>query len=62
MLEVVANTSLGFAMSLALQVVLGGFYNLNTTLFVDLQITAAFTALSLVRGYVIRRFFNKNQG
>lgn len=61
MLEAVANTAIGFALSMVLQMIISAAYGLNTTIAIDLQITVAFTVLSLARSYVIRRFFNRGE-
>lgn len=57
--EAALNTSIGFVISLITQVVTSNLYGAEFTLFQNLQITAIFTVISLVRSYVIRRWFNK---
>jgi hypothetical protein len=59
MIEAAVNVAIGFALSLCLQAALSHFYGLQTSFSVDLQITLWFTALSLARGYVVRRVFNR---
>lgn len=61
-LESVANVAVGFVLSFALQRILMSAYGLNTTAAVDLQITLAFTVLSLARSYGMRRLSNRFGG
>lgn len=59
--ESAVQTGIGFGLSLALQIVMSHVYNMSVTLFQNIQITMYFTILSLVRGYVVRRWFNKGE-
>lgn len=59
--ETLVSVAVGFVLSLALQVVLMRFYGVEHDLARDLQITLAFTFLSILRGYVLRRVFNRLQ-
>lgn len=56
--EVCISTFIGFGLSLVLQTILSQVYHLNTSTSANVQITLWFTILSIVRGYVIRRWFN----
>lgn len=58
-LEVLAGTVLGIVLSIALQRLLFPAMGHGFTLDQNLAIALAFTALSLVRGYAVRRFFNR---
>lgn len=60
--EAAANVAVGFLLALGLQVVLMHAYGIEQDLWRDLQITCLFTVLSLVRGYVLRRLFNRAHG
>lgn len=59
LIEVALNTLIGFCISLvANAAILPMFGHGHPTLLNNLGMTAAFTALSLVRSYVLRRWFN----
>ena len=59
MLETTVSTVVGFAASWALlSYVIAPVFNIHTTLIDNIWITVMFTALSLVRGYWVRRAFN----
>lgn len=55
LIEAATNTAVGFVLSFALQSWI--FQELSHGF--NLGVTAAFTVLSLVRGYVLRRAFNR---
>lgn len=57
--EAAVNTGIGFLMSLVLQIFLAWAYGTQLTLFQNIQITIYFTILSIIRSYVVRRWFNK---
>jgi hypothetical protein len=59
LVEVVANMALGFIVSVYAQVVIFPLYGFTTlSLKENVQIVAIFTVISMVRGYLVRRFFN----
>lgn len=57
--ETCINTFIGFILSLMLQLLVSKLYNMQVSFFDNLSITVAFTMLSLLRGYFVRRFMNK---
>lgn len=57
--ETVASTAIGFGVALATQRVVFPLFGLSVPVAHDLAIACIFTAVSLVRGYVVRRVFNK---
>jgi len=57
--ETLVSVAVGFVLALALQVVLMHLYGIEHDFSRDLQITLAFTSLSLARGYLLRRLFNR---
>jgi hypothetical protein len=58
-IEANINTFSGFGISLLFWVfVVIPVWHLNVTMFDNLIITCCFTVLSIIRGYVWRRFFN----
>lgn len=57
--EVVVTTAVAFVISAAIQQwVATPMFHLNTNHAQNLGITVLFTVVSLVRGYIFRRFFN----
>jgi len=60
LLEQVLNVGSGFVLSsLVWQFVIIKWWDIHTSFSENLQITSVFTIVSIVRGYVWRRLFNK---
>lgn len=59
LLETCASIAIGFVVSLAITAVVMPAYGHHVTLGQNLQITAIFTVASIVRGYLVRRAFNR---
>jgi len=59
LIESVINTAAGFILSLLLQLFIYPIMNIPVTFSQNIIITIAFTILSIIRGYIIRRVFNK---
>ncbi|QFT59520.1 hypothetical protein FIU94_11865 [Sulfitobacter sp. THAF37] len=57
--EAITNVGVGFALAVLGQVMVYPVVGLEASLGQTLQVGAAFTALSLMRGYVLRRLFNR---
>jgi hypothetical protein len=57
--EAVANIAIGYAISLAAQGVIFPLFGIHTSLGENAAIGAAFTVVSLVRSYALRRLFNR---
>lgn len=57
--ESVVNTFVGFIFSYTIQITLNYFYNIEMSNAVAIHFVLWFTLASIVRGYVIRRFYNK---
>lgn len=57
-LEALTNTCAGFGLSVALGQILFPLFGASISLEQNFVITAAFTVLSFVRSYVVRRVFN----
>lgn len=62
LLEAVTNTCIGYVLSVGLQLVLHSLLGLQIMLSDALIISAAFTVLSVLRGYTVRRLFNQLRG
>ena len=58
-IESVSGTAIGFAIALAGQVFITNYYNVQTTFDQDFRMTCFFTVLSIIRGYTVRRAFNR---
>ena len=59
LVEACINTAIGFAVSLVLTALVLPAYGHAVTWEDNVQITGIFTVASIVRVYVIRRFFNR---
>ena len=57
--EAVTNTFVGFGVSLASIFIIFPLVGIESTPIKNIGITAYFTVISIVRGYVLRRWFNK---
>ena len=58
LIEAVLSTAIGFAVSVVLTALVMPAYGHDVTFSQNLQITAIFTIASIVRGYLVRRWFN----
>lgn len=58
--EAMVNTLIGYFISLAVQLIIYPFYGATFTFVQNLQIGVIFMIVSIVRGYIIRRWFNKH--
>ncbi len=56
--EVVLNTATGYILALVAWRVLVRVYGIESDFKQSMEITAVFTVLSVIRGYVFRRVFN----
>ena len=57
-LEAVANVAVGYGVAVASQAVIFPLFGIHVALRDNLAIGAWFTVVSLVRSYVLRRWFN----
>jgi hypothetical protein len=58
LLEAFAHTSIGYFLSLFVQLIVYPMYGATFTFGQNIQIGLIFMVVSLIRGYVIRRWFN----
>lgn len=58
-IESLINTLTGFIFSLMVQLTIFPFYNININFMDNIWITLWFTLASIIRSFIIRRFFNK---
>jgi len=59
MIEVVSNTLVGFITSIGISVIIFPIMGIPVTLNENVSITFIFTVFGLIRGFVMRRIFNK---
>ncbi len=59
-IEVVVNVLIGYVVATASQIMIFPLFGIFIPLSDNLLIGAYFTAISIVRGYVVRRFFNRD--
>lgn len=59
MIESLANTGLGFIISLAAQVLIFPMFGIVVSLGTNTAIVLVFTVISIARSYILRRLFNK---
>lgn len=58
LIETLASTTIGFAISLAAQYAIAPLFDWHMTLGMNLELMTIFTGISIVRGYCVRRLFN----
>lgn len=57
--EAATNIAIGYAVSVTANLLVLPMFGYNVTLGDSLAIGLAFTVISLIRSYVVRRFFNR---
>jgi len=60
-IESITQTIIGLGTSILIQVVLYPVLGIPVTFKQNLIITAVFFLVSIIRGYLVRRLFNKNK-
>lgn len=58
LLETVVSTSIGYVVAVVSQIIILPMFGLTPSFSENLGIASAFTVVSLVRGYFVRRTFN----
>jgi hypothetical protein len=59
--EACLNTIISYIIAVGIGHLVYGYYQLPIDLELNMKLTAIFTVASIVRGYVIRRWFNRRQ-
>lgn len=59
LLESFSNTFIGYWINIAVQVFVYPMYGAVFTLQQNIELGLIFLSVSLIRGYIIRRYFNK---
>ena len=60
-IETIINTAIGFVISLLSTFIIFPLVGIEVKPVVNLEVTLYFTIISILRGYIIRRFFNKTK-
>ena len=58
-IEAVTNTSVGLVINIIAQRFVFPVFDINITVAENFLIASIFTVISIIRGYLIRRFFTK---
>ena len=58
LIETLSSVAIGYVISLALQMIIFPIFGINVSLTDNLIIGLFFTAISIIRGYLVRRLFN----
>ena len=57
LIEAITNLAMGYALAVATQIVVFPWFGLHPCIGENLALGGIFTAISLVRGYTLRRLF-----
>ena len=58
MVETITNVAIGLIVSFISQLAIFKLYDIHISLAQNLEMTLYFTVVSIIRSYVLRRFFN----
>lgn len=58
LVETCSNVTIGYLVSLVLQLIVFPLYDIHVSLLANVQIGIIFTITAIARGYVVRRVFN----
>ena len=61
LIEVITNTAIGFLISLVSTFIIFPLVDIESTGGKNVIITIFFTAISIARSYIVRRYFNKKK-
>lgn len=59
LIESITQTAIGFIVSLAVQAIIYPLMDIPVTISQNIVITAVFTIVSIIRGYLIRRWYER---
>jgi hypothetical protein len=57
LMEAVANVAVGYGVAVATQILIFPWFGLHTTLAQNLKLGGIFSAISILRSFLLRRFF-----
>jgi hypothetical protein len=60
LIESIVNVAIGLFIATTTQVMLFPMFGIEISLFDNIKLAFAFTAVSIIRSYLVRRFFNKS--
>jgi hypothetical protein len=58
LVETLTNVAVGYSVSLLSQIIVFPFFDIRVSLKSNIYIGLWFTVISIIRGYLLRRFFN----
>jgi hypothetical protein len=61
LIETITTTTIGLSVSFIIQLIIYPLLDIPVTIGQNLIITAVFVSVSIVRGYLVRRFFNRRE-
>lgn len=61
-IEVATNIAIGLVVSFISQIVIFKLYDINISVTQNVEITIWFTVISIIRSYLVRRWFNSMKG
>jgi hypothetical protein len=62
MIEVATNIAIGLVVSFISQIAIFKLYDIHISVTQNIEITIWFTVISIIRSYLIRRWFNSMKG
>jgi hypothetical protein len=62
MIEVATNIVIGLVVSFIIQIAVFKLYDIHISVTQNVEITIWFTVISIIRSYLIRRWFNSMKG
>jgi hypothetical protein len=62
MIEVATNITIGLVVSFISQIAIFKLYDIHISVTQNIEITIWFTVISIIRSYLIRRWFNSMKG
>lgn len=60
-IETCTTVGSGMLVALAIQLLIFPLYDIKITMFENIQLVVIFTTTSLLRVYIVRRFFNRSK-
>lgn len=62
MIEVATNIAIGLVVSFISQIAIFKLYDIHISVTQNIEITIWFTVISIIRSYLVRRWFNSMKG
>ena len=61
LIESVITVGAGLIVAVIIQLLIFPLYDIEITLFENIQLATIFTSISIIRIYIIRRYFSRNR-